>query len=95
MVTVATWNHLADSDHALPVQDRPEGLAWRAYAGYVDPIEVRRRIGVVFQKPNPFPRSAYDIVVTALASTASQASSTKSSNRRSSTRRYGTRSRTN
>ena len=26
----------------------------------VDPIEVRRRVGMVFQKPNPFPKSIYD-----------------------------------
>jgi phosphate transport system ATP-binding protein len=26
----------------------------------VDPVEVRRRIGMVFQKPNPFPKSIYD-----------------------------------
>ncbi|WP_340557787.1 phosphate ABC transporter ATP-binding protein PstB [Streptomyces sp. GSL17-111] len=30
------------------------------YAADVDPIEVRRRIGMVFQKPNPFPKSIYD-----------------------------------
>jgi phosphate transport system ATP-binding protein len=30
------------------------------YAKEVDPIEVRRRIGMVFQKPNPFPKSIYD-----------------------------------
>lgn len=30
------------------------------YADEVDPIEVRRRIGMVFQKPNPFPKSIYD-----------------------------------
>jgi phosphate transport system ATP-binding protein len=30
------------------------------YAQNVDPIEVRRRIGMVFQKPNPFPKSIYD-----------------------------------
>jgi phosphate transport system ATP-binding protein len=30
------------------------------YAHGVDPIEVRRRIGMVFQKPNPFPKSIYD-----------------------------------
>lgn len=29
------------------------------YAKQVDPVEVRRRIGMVFQKPNPFPRSIY------------------------------------
>jgi phosphate transport system ATP-binding protein len=26
----------------------------------VDPVEVRRRIGMVFQKPNPFPKSIHD-----------------------------------
>ena len=26
----------------------------------VDPVQVRRRIGMVFQKPNPFPKSIYD-----------------------------------
>ena len=30
------------------------------YDGDVDPVEVRRRIGMVFQKPNPFPKSIYD-----------------------------------
>ena len=30
------------------------------YASNVDPVEVRRRIGMVFQKPNPFPKSIYD-----------------------------------
>jgi ABC-type phosphate transport system ATPase subunit len=28
----------------------------------VDPIQVRRRIGMVFQKPNPFPKSIFDNV---------------------------------
>ena len=32
------------------------------YASDVDPVEVRRRIGMVFQKPNPFPKSIYDNV---------------------------------
>jgi phosphate transport system ATP-binding protein len=30
------------------------------YGAGVDPVEVRRRIGMVFQKPNPFPKSIYD-----------------------------------
>jgi phosphate transport system ATP-binding protein len=30
------------------------------YAESVDPVEVRQRIGMVFQKPNPFPKSIYD-----------------------------------
>src|SRR4029434_2244220 len=37
---------------ALPGQD--------IYATGVDPIQIRRRIGMVFQKPNPFPKSIYD-----------------------------------
>ncbi len=30
------------------------------YGSKVDPVEVRRRVGMVFQKPNPFPKSIYD-----------------------------------
>jgi phosphate transport system ATP-binding protein len=30
------------------------------YAPQIDPVEVRKRIGMVFQKPNPFPKSIYD-----------------------------------
>jgi phosphate transport system ATP-binding protein len=30
------------------------------YDAAIDPVEVRRRIGMVFQKPNPFPKSIYD-----------------------------------
>jgi phosphate transport system ATP-binding protein len=32
------------------------------YGPHVDPVEVRKRIGMVFQKPNPFPKSIYDNV---------------------------------
>jgi phosphate transport system ATP-binding protein len=32
------------------------------YDSDVDPVEVRRRIGMVFQKPNPFPKSIYENV---------------------------------
>lgn len=32
------------------------------YAKHVDPVEVRRRIGMVFQKANPFPKSIYENV---------------------------------
>jgi phosphate transport system ATP-binding protein len=30
------------------------------YGPSVDPVDLRRRIGMVFQKPNPFPKSIYD-----------------------------------
>jgi phosphate transport system ATP-binding protein len=32
------------------------------YAKDIDPVEVRKRIGMVFQKPNPFPKTIYDNV---------------------------------
>lgn len=32
------------------------------YARGIDPVEVRRRVGMVFQKPNPFPKSVYENV---------------------------------
>jgi phosphate transport system ATP-binding protein len=32
------------------------------YGDDADPVEVRRRIGMVFQRPNPFPKSIYDNV---------------------------------
>jgi phosphate transport system ATP-binding protein len=32
------------------------------YAAGVDPVEVRRRIGLIFQRPNPFPMTIYDNV---------------------------------
>jgi phosphate transport system ATP-binding protein len=45
---------------------RVEGtVAYRGkdiYAAGVDPVEVRRRIGMVFQKANPFPKSIFDNV---------------------------------
>ena len=33
------------------------------YGPGIDPVEVRRRIGMVFQKPNPFPKSIYENVI--------------------------------
>jgi phosphate transport system ATP-binding protein len=32
------------------------------YDSEVDPVEIRRRVGMVFQKPNPFPKSIYENV---------------------------------
>ena len=32
------------------------------YSGEVDPVALRRRIGMVFQQPNPFPKSIYENV---------------------------------
>ena len=57
-----TLNRMND----LIVGARVEGeVSYRGeplYAKDVSPIAVRRRIGMVFQKPNPFPKSIYDNV---------------------------------
>jgi|SoiMethySBSTD1v2_1073268.scaffolds.fasta_scaffold252285_2 phosphate transport system ATP-binding protein len=52
-------NDLVDSAH-IEGQILYHGVD--LYADGVDPVEVRRRIGMVFQKPNPFPKSIYDNV---------------------------------
>ncbi|MFM7424798.1 MAG: phosphate ABC transporter ATP-binding protein PstB [Elainella sp.] len=36
------------------------------YASGVDPVDVRQQIGMVFQKPNPFPKSIYENVAYAI-----------------------------
>ena len=33
---------------------------YNIYSSEIDPVEVRARVGMVFQKPNPFPKSIYD-----------------------------------
>ena len=37
------------------------------YSPRVDPVELRSRIGMVFQKPNPFPKSIFDNVAFGLS----------------------------
>jgi len=47
----------------IPTAEVTGGLAYHGqdlYAPEVDPVQVRKRIGMVFQKPNPFPKSIYD-----------------------------------
>jgi phosphate transport system ATP-binding protein len=44
------------------------------YDPEIDPVEVRRRIGMVFQKPNPFPRSIYDNIAWGIRRTSRQSS---------------------
>ena len=64
------------------------------YGGGVDRVEVRRRIGMVFQKPNPFPKSIYDNVAWAPRNLGMKPASTSGSSARCAARRSGTRSRT-
>ena len=64
------------------------------YGDGVDPVEVRRRIGMVFQKPNPFPKSIYDNVAWAPRMLGMKTTWTSASSVRSTAPRSGTRSRT-
>ena len=52
-------NDLIPSSHMKGVIDYH---GHNLYGSDVDAVEVRRRIGMVFQKPNPFPKSIYDNV---------------------------------
>jgi phosphate transport system ATP-binding protein len=55
-------NRMNDLIPGTRVEGRIEYHGQDLYGPDVDPIEVRRRIGMVFQKPNPFPKSIYDNV---------------------------------
>jgi phosphate transport system ATP-binding protein len=55
-------NRLNDLVPAAHVRGRITYGGVDLYDSRVDPGEVRRRIGMVFQKPNPFPKSIYDNV---------------------------------
>jgi phosphate transport system ATP-binding protein len=53
-------NRLNDLIEGARVEGRVLYHGVDLYDPRVDPVEVRRRIGMVFQKPNPFPKSIYD-----------------------------------
>jgi len=53
-------NRMNDLIEGARVQGRVLYHGVDLYDERVDPVEVRRRIGMVFQKPNPFPKSIYD-----------------------------------
>ena len=57
-----TFNRMNDLIPGAQVSGRLEFHGHDLYGAGVDPIEVRRRIGMVFQKPNPFPKSIFDNV---------------------------------
>ncbi|MGA8046551.1 MAG: ATP-binding cassette domain-containing protein, partial [Dermatophilaceae bacterium] len=50
-------NRMNDLIGSARVQGQVRYHGQDIYAPGIDPIEVRRRIGMVFQKPNPFPKS--------------------------------------
>ena len=55
-------NRMNDLIPGARVEGRLEYQGEPMYAAGVNPIEVRRRVGMVFQRPNPFPKSIYDNV---------------------------------
>ncbi|MGF1536024.1 MAG: phosphate ABC transporter ATP-binding protein PstB [Elainellaceae cyanobacterium] len=54
------FNRMNDLIPSARVDGRITYKGTDIYAKGVDPVELRRRIGMVFQKPNPFPKSIYD-----------------------------------
>ncbi len=56
------FNRLNDLVHGFRLTGRISYHGQDIYAPDIDPVEVRKRIGMVFQKPNPFPKSIYDNV---------------------------------
>jgi phosphate transport system ATP-binding protein len=55
-----SFNRMNDFVHGSHVDGEILMDGQNLYSNTVDPVEVRRRIGMVFQKPNPFPKSIYD-----------------------------------
>jgi phosphate transport system ATP-binding protein len=53
-------NRMNDLIPSARVEGKVEYHGIDIYGPKIDPIEVRRHIGMVFQKPNPFPKSIYD-----------------------------------
>jgi phosphate transport system ATP-binding protein len=57
---IRCFNRTNDLIPSAEVTGRIDYHGENLYAKHVDPVEVRRRVGMVFQKPNPFPKSIYD-----------------------------------
>jgi phosphate transport system ATP-binding protein len=56
------YNRLNDLIPSAKVQGSITYRDTNLYDSKIDPVEVRRRIGMVFQQPNPFPKSIYENV---------------------------------
>jgi len=56
------FNRMNDLVPAARIEGTVRHHGQDLYAPDVDPVDVRRKIGMVFQKPNPFPKSIYDNV---------------------------------
>lgn len=56
------FNRMNDLVRGARVEGDVDFHGQNLYGPLIDPVEVRRRIGMVFQKPNPFPKSIYSNV---------------------------------
>ncbi len=54
------FNRLNDLVNGFRLEGRIHYQGQNLYDPDIDAVEVRRKIGMVFQKPNPFPKSIYD-----------------------------------
>lgn len=54
------FNRMNDLIPGARVEGRVTFQNRNIYDRKIDPVEIRRRIGMVFQKPNPFPKSIYE-----------------------------------
>ncbi|HEV8249154.1 MAG TPA: phosphate ABC transporter ATP-binding protein, partial [Gaiellaceae bacterium] len=59
---IRCFNHMNDLIPGAEISGRILYHGVDLYGPEVDSVEVRKRIGMVFQKPNPFPKSIYDNV---------------------------------
>ena len=59
---IRSLNRMNDSIPGFTIDGQILYHGHDVYGAGVDRVEVRRRIGMVFQKPNPFPKSIYDNV---------------------------------
>lgn len=55
-------NRLNDLINSFKIRGSVTYHQHNLYGKDIDPVEVRKRIGMVFQRPNPFPKSIYDNV---------------------------------
>ena len=56
------FNRMNDLINSARIEGEVLFQGQNIYDASVDPVEVRRRIGMVFQKPNPFPKTIYENV---------------------------------
>ncbi|MFN3266048.1 MAG: phosphate ABC transporter ATP-binding protein PstB [Deinococcales bacterium] len=56
-------NRMNDLIPSVQVNGKVQYEKQDIYAADVDPVEVRRQVGMVFQKPNPFPKSIFENVM--------------------------------